>query len=301
MADTRIVDFTEELALTKERRHKGRLMISTPVRVRGVAATDQSWDESTTTINLSPTGILIETANPAYYRGMKVTVILPFEESAAVAQSEQEGIVVRVSESRNGRRAVAISLESGVCQDRAHAAGETLHHEPRELDPVDRHSRQMPESILPLIVVLDEESATRESIKTYLSGEGYEVITVSKVVEARNVLNGCNPALIIAQIEGEGMPGYDLCAYCKQTPRLKVVPVLLMTSSAYPSDYAKAHSLGAIVCMAKPYRRERLGHVVRLLAPPLNADKKAKPARPGDASRRACGSRSRGFASVTVR
>jgi CheY-like chemotaxis protein len=301
MADTRIVDLTEELALAKERRRKSRLLISTPVRVRGVAAADQSSDESTTTINLSPTGILIETANPAYYRGMKVAVVLPFEESAGVAQSEQEGIVVRVGELRNGRRAVAIALESGVGKEHANVAGEKPHRESHKSDSVGRHSRQIPESILPLVVVLAEESATRESIKIYLSGEGYEVITVSKAVEARSVLNGCKPALIIAEIEGEGMPGYDLCAYCKQTPRLKVVPVLLMTSSAYPSDYAKAHSLGAVVCMAKPYRRERLGHVVRLLAPPLNADKKAAPARPADASRRAGGSRSKGSASVTVR
>jgi len=40
---------------------------------------------------------------------------------------------------------------------------------------------------------------------------------------------------------------------------------MLMTSSAYPSDYSSAHSVGAVVCMAKPYKQERLGHVVRLL------------------------------------
>jgi hypothetical protein len=43
--------------------------------------------------------------------------------------------------------------------------------------------------------------------------------------------------------------------------------VMLLTSSAYPSDYSNAHSLGAVVCMAKPFRQERLGHMVRLLAP----------------------------------
>ena len=52
---------------------------------------------------------------------------------------------------------------------------------------------------------------------------------------------------------------------------------------------ASAHSLGAVVCMAKPYRQERLGHVVRLLAPPPNANDDAMPPRPADPSRRHLG------------
>jgi len=98
------------------------------------------------------------------------------------------------------------------------------------------------------------------------------------------------PALVIAEVEGEGLPGYDLCAHVKQSPRLQHVPVLLTTSSGYPSDYANAHALGATVCMTKPYKQERLGHVVRLLAPPpagFCAQKNGAPApRPADPSRR---------------
>ncbi len=104
------------------------------------------------------------------------------------------------------------------------------------------------------------------------------------------MLSQCTPSLLIAEIEGEGMPGYDICAHCKATPRLQSIPVMLTTSSAYPSDYASAHSLGAVVCMAKPYRQERLGHVVRLLAPPPNANDSAEPPRPADPSRRHLGS-----------
>ena len=102
-------------------------------------------------------------------------------------------------------------------------------------------------------------------MKKYLSSEGYEVITVATVEEAHGVLNQRTPSLLIAEIEGDEKPGFVLCSHCKETPRLKRIPVMLMTSSAYPSDYAKAHSVGAVVCMAKPYKRERLGHVVKLL------------------------------------
>jgi CheY-like chemotaxis protein len=271
MSDKQIADVTEELARPQERRRQRRVLISTAVRIRSAEGEQQSCDESTTTVNLSPGGFLIETASPAYHRNMKVAVILPFSETAAVKQTEREGTVVRVTELPNGRRAVAVALKA--CEpivDRAE----------------DKSARRTLEGALPLVLVLAEESASR-SMKSYLSGEGYDVIALSNALEARNVLDECIPALVIAETEGEDMPGYDLCAHCKQTPRLKLVPVLLITSSAYPSDYARAHSAGAVVCMAKPYRRERLGHVVRLLAPPPNSDEKVMPPRKADASRRA--------------
>jgi CheY-like chemotaxis protein len=124
---------------------------------------------------------------------------------------------------------------------------------------------------------------------------------VATGIEAREVLNVHTPALLIAEIEGQNLPGYDLCAHVKTTPRLQAVPVMLMTRSAYPSDYANAHSLGAIVCMAKPYRQERLGHVVRLLAPPPHAKAAAFPPRPADPKRRPCGNGAKRLAQQRIR
>ena len=43
----------------KERRNRGRDVISAPVRVRGIVGPDRGFDEATTTVNLSPTGILM--------------------------------------------------------------------------------------------------------------------------------------------------------------------------------------------------------------------------------------------------
>jgi CheY-like chemotaxis protein len=123
-------------------------------------------------------------------------------------------------------------------------------------------------------------------LKAYLTCEGYKVIAVDNATDAREVLNMLTPALVIAEIEGEGLPGFDLCAHIKTTPRLKHIPVMLTTGSAYPSDYSNAHSLGAVVCMAKPYRQERLGHVVRLLVAPAGVSGSATPPRKPDTTRR---------------
>jgi len=132
----------------------------------------------------------------------------------------------------------------------------------------------------PLVLAVDADDLVREQLKTYLTGEGYRVIAVNNCADAREVMTLFTPALVIAEVEGEGLPGFDLCAHVKGTPHLRHIPVVLTTRSGYPSDYSNAHSLGAMVCMAKPYKQERLGHVVRLLAPTAEARQQPAPPRP---------------------
>jgi DNA-binding response OmpR family regulator len=135
-------------------------------------------------------------------------------------------------------------------------------------------------------LTVDSDAALRDSLKIYLQNEGYEVIAVSTNVEAREVLDIFTPSLVIAEVEGENLPGFDVCAHVKSSEHLRHIPVVLITRSAYPSDYSNAHSIGAVVCMAKPFKQERLGHVVRLLAPlPEHMQRKFVP-RPADPTRR---------------
>jgi len=270
-----------------ERRAKRRALISAPVRERSVNTTRNAVDDVTTTLNASRMGILLTSSNPIYFRGMDVMVTFPYTRSAEGLQAEQPGRVVRISELPDGQRSIAIALSlTNKADEFILANGETV----RTLSEGARVKVERdPNSSRPLVLAVDSEAALRESLKSYLKNEGYDVIAVSTAREAREVLAECTPALLIAEIEGEGMPGYDLCVYCKSTPRLQKVPVLLTTSSAYPSDYASAHSLGAMVCMAKPYRQDRLGNVVKLLAPPPKAKENCAPPRPADPTRRHLG------------
>jgi CheY-like chemotaxis protein len=271
-----------------DRRRRRRALISAPVRVRGVDVTNSGPDEISTTVDVSRFGILFITSLDCYAPGMDLMVTFPYSSSLHVMQAEQHGRVVRVHEGGDGRRRVAIALGLGVGEDlvdsagRKFEAGHALKTEPvciSDPTPVDVSKK-------PLILTVDSEVALRDSLKAYLQNEGYEVIAVSSSVEAREVLDIFTPALVIAEVEGENLPGFDVCAHVKSSGRLRNIPVVLVTRSAYPSDYSNAHSIGAVVCMAKPFKQERLGHVVRLLAPlPAHMQPKFTP-RPGDPTRR---------------
>jgi CheY-like chemotaxis protein len=270
-----------------ERRSRRRAMISAPVRVRSLDVTDGDPDEISTTLDVSRSGVLFVSSQCTFVQGMEVAVTFPYTNVGGSAQAEQLGRVARVSEMADGRRSVAVALGVGVGEDLIDSSG-------RKLIEAQAPSASSPQADTktdtkkPLVLVVDAESMIRESLKTYLGNEGYEVIAVGTAGEAHDVLKMFTPALLIAEIEGEDLPGYELCAHVKTTPRLQTIPVVLLTSSAYPSDYANAHSLGAVVCMAKPYRQERLGHVVRLLAPTQQAKEQTAPPRPADLKRRTC-------------
>jgi twitching motility two-component system response regulator PilG len=284
-----------------DRRKRRRALISAPVRVRGINATDSVVDETSTTIDVSRAGILFLSSSPNYARGMEVGVIFPYSTAPAALHAEQQGRVVRAFETPEGRYAVAVALGEGVGEDIVDSCGRKI----MDASPVPQSplapgaapigsngivlSRE-PNSKRPLVLVVDADEMVRTTLKGYLDCEGYDVIAVSNSPEGREVMKIFTPALVIAEVEGEGLPGYDLCAHVKQSPRLQHVPVLLTTSSGYPSDYSNAHALGATVCMTKPYKQERLGHVVRLLAPPpagFCAQKNGAAApRPADPSRR---------------
>lgn len=242
--------------LQRDRRERRRAVISCPIRVRCIDFATGAADEICTTVDVSRNGILFEASNPSFQRGMEVAVTLPYTESLGVPKSEQFGSVARVSALAHGKFAVAIAFGLSAISPVAHAAAK-----------LTGEIQWGYKSKKPLILLVEADLSARDSLKGYLSTQGYRVIAVGGAAEGREVLNAVTPALVIAEIEGEGLPGFDLCVYVKETPRLNHIPVMLTTHSAYPTDYSNAHSLGAVVCIAKPFRQERLGHVVRLLVP----------------------------------
>jgi CheY-like chemotaxis protein len=253
-----------------DRRRRRRALISSPIRVRCEGVTGDGPDEVSTTIDVSRAGVLFLATLSGYTRGMNVWVTFPYSKAWGQLQAEQEGTVVRVTEMADGRSRVAVALGTrGVGEELVDASGRKLNEpgKPCANEASTFGVTYRPNTRKPLVLVVDSEPFVRETVKVLLNGEGYEVIAVNNAPDGRDVLNLFTPVLVIAEVEGEGFPGYDICAHVKGTPRLRCVPVVLTTRSAYPSDYASAHSLGALVCMAKPFRKERLAHVVRLLAP----------------------------------
>jgi CheY-like chemotaxis protein len=245
-----------------DRRRRKRAKITAQVHVRGVEC-PEPFEEVGKSIDVSRFGLLFTAARKGYWKGQRLDVTFPFSSAAAALNTAQHAEVVRVTE-QNGHYAVAVQFinakDYAPVNPKA-AADAALDGTPGSTTAA--HSK--PQSV---VLIVEADQKTADIMRNVLSNDGYTVIIVPTAQQALEVLRTTVPVAFLAEVEGTDMTGHDLCLIIKRNDRLQRVPVILLTKAAQPADYSASHQLGAVVCMAKPFKPERLLHVVRLVAPP---------------------------------
>jgi hypothetical protein len=92
-----------------ERRHRRRISVSLPTRLRPAAIHTGSFEEVRLTENVCRGGLYIISRQRGYYKGMCVWVISPYSVDDSVI-SEQAGEIVRVDRLEKGFVGIAIRL-----------------------------------------------------------------------------------------------------------------------------------------------------------------------------------------------
>lgn len=248
-----------------ERRRRLRTKISAPVRVRMNSGSLQQA-EVCTTVDASRDGLLFTSSLASYRQGMDLAITFPYSGSAGGVQHERTAVVARVFEMPEGRYGIGIRFYNGKHHEDAQRE-EAAKPAPTNAGEVAREL----EKPMPLVLIVESEARSRDTLRGMLHGEGYAVEAVETGAAAVEFLRQRTPNLLLTEIEVPDMSGYDLCLIVKSNERLRNVPVVMTTRRGQPNDYSTAHALGAIVCIAKPYKQERLLHIVRMLAPPHTA------------------------------
>ena len=264
-------------ANSAERRRRRRVKVAAAVRVRATDPTAESFTDIAMTIDVSRDGILFQTERSDFTKGMSVGVTFPYSNAQGALNVEQPAQVVRASELGDGKFGVAIQFRH--VQQKAAAAIAAAGPGSKEKSATHGASTAVKgapvaaSTARPVVLAAESDPRLQEQLKNLLVPEGYDVFTVGTAAAALDVLRTTVPSCFIAEVELPDTSGYDLCLIIKNSERLARVPVVLLTSSATPSDYAASHNFGALVCMAKPFEPKRMLQVVRLIAPP--------PAKPG--------------------
>lgn len=128
----------------------------------------------------------------------------------------------------------------------------------------------------PLIIVVDDEAATREMIGDYIAMNGFRVKLCDGGASFREMLPEEDPALVVLDLNMPGEDGLSIVRFLKgEHP----VPVIMLTATASLVDRVVGLELGADDYLAKPCElREllaRIRSVIRRSQPP------AGPAAPG--------------------
>src|SRR5580700_3644719 len=244
-----------------ERRRRKRAKITAQVHVRGLNS-PEPFEEVCKSIDVSRDGLLFTAARAGYWKGQRLEVTFPYSTAAAALNTAQQAEIVRVVE-QDGRYAIAVQFINAKSELAAGASAAKL--DPSIAGGAAASNGTKQQSV---VLIVESDPKTADIMRNVLSSDGYTVVIVPTAQQALDILRNTVPAVFLAEVEGTDMSGHDLCLIIKRNDRLQRVPVILLTKSAQPADYSASHQLGAVVCMAKPFKPERLLHVVRLVSPP---------------------------------
>lgn len=106
------------------------------------------------------------------------------------------------------------------------------------------------------VLLVEDESDTRESLKTLIELKGYSVETAEDGRQALEILSRAEPpCLVLLDLLMPWMSGWEFLAEVQKIERLSSVPIVLVTAMDN-TDYTDVP--GTIGCLGKPIDVERL-------------------------------------------
>ena len=118
----------------------------------------------------------------------------------------------------------------------------------------------------PLVMVVDDSITMRRVTSRVLEHRGLEVVTARDGLDAVEALFERVPDLMLLDIEMPRMDGYELATHVRNDPRLKHIPMMMITSRSGEKHRQRAQEIGVNDYLAKPYQEADLvQHVFELL------------------------------------
>jgi chemosensory pili system protein ChpA (sensor histidine kinase/response regulator) len=107
-------------------------------------------------------------------------------------------------------------------------------------------------------LVVDDSITVRRVTQRLLERNGMRVLTARDGMDAVGLLQDHVPDIILLDIEMPRMDGYEVAAHVRNDPRLKDVPIIMITSRVGEKHRARAIELGVDDYLGKPYQEAQL-------------------------------------------
>ncbi len=117
------------------------------------------------------------------------------------------------------------------------------------LEPRDRRT---------FALVVDDSITVRRVTQRLLERNGMRVLTAKDGVDAVSLMQENLPDIILLDIEMPRMDGYEVAAHVRGDPRLKHIPIVMITSRVSEKHRARAIELGVDDYLGKPYQENQL-------------------------------------------
>ncbi len=136
------------------------------------------------------------------------------------------------------------------------------------LEQYDAQATQAPQSeatrACRTVLLAEDDRALRRYLEVVLHRAGYEVLTAADGLEAMKTLLSTPVDAVVTDAVMPHLSGHELCRFLRDHPRLKDLPVVLLSGADSP---ARAEAAGADLYLSKPVPAEELAaSLARLLA-----------------------------------
>jgi chemosensory pili system protein ChpA (sensor histidine kinase/response regulator) len=111
---------------------------------------------------------------------------------------------------------------------------------------------------LPLVMVVDDSITMRKVTTRVLERSNLEVFTAKDGLDAVEQLQDRIPDVILLDIEMPRMDGYEVATYIRNDPRLKHIPIIMITSRTGEKHRQRALEVGVDRYLGKPYQEADL-------------------------------------------
>ncbi len=117
----------------------------------------------------------------------------------------------------------------------------------------------------PIVVVADDDAATRYVITKALAHEGFTVIEASDGQEAIDAFKQSCPDVILMDVEMPGTDGYQACSVIRRSEGGADLPVVMVTGHDDSESINRAYEVGATDFISKPINWSLISHRLRYI------------------------------------
>lgn len=103
-----------------------------------------------------------------------------------------------------------------------------------------------------VILLVEDDAATRQFMKLLLRNQGHEVIEAENGLVGYEIARTKKVDLVLSDVMMPKMNGIEMCRRIKQTPKLELLPVILVTALDQESDRIEGLNAGADEFLTKP-------------------------------------------------
>lgn len=108
------------------------------------------------------------------------------------------------------------------------------------------------------ILVVDDDGQARLLLSERLTANGYQVVTAKDGSEALTEIENHSPDLVLLDVTMPDMSGFEVCQRIKANPKMRLIPVIMITALAELKDRIRGLEAGADDYLTKPFHKLEL-------------------------------------------